>query len=87
MKRKVGIGPSGVISGGGGGSGTGGGAGAVGNEPVPDAAETRRNEHQAGLGGECVCPACGHETPRVGTSACREMACPACGARMLEVSE
>lgn len=36
----------------------------------------------AGVGGHCVCPACGEKTPHVAGQPCKEVKCPKCGAAM-----
>lgn len=77
MKPKTGIGPSGVISGGGGG--LGGGQGKVGNP--------KGRTQGAGVGGKCACPACGTLVRRVASSPCRETECPECGAMMTDAPQ
>jgi len=86
MKRKVGIGPSGVISGGGAGPG-GGGGGATGNKPAEKLTQAAKRRGLKATEGVCACPACGHESPRVIPEPCGERTCPECGAPMTDAAE
>lgn len=42
----------------------------------------RQGGMAAGLGGECVCPKCGHTQPHERGIPCIQVMCPACGAAM-----
>ncbi|MBN2199412.1 MAG: hypothetical protein JW747_06125 [Candidatus Aminicenantes bacterium] len=51
------------------GQGRGGGLGRMGGQGL-------------GLGGSCVCPACGAQIPHDRSVPCNEIACPKCGSKM-----
>lgn len=42
----------------------------------------RQGGMAAGLGGECVCPKCGHTQPHERGIPCIQVMCPVCGAAM-----
>mgnify|MGYP005620992439 CR=1 FL=1 len=60
------------------GGGRGGGAGR-GQGQGPG----RMGGSAAGLGGECVCPACGHREPHIPGQPCTAKQCSKCGTRMI----
>jgi len=68
MPRGDGTGPGGQGPGTGRGLGRGGGRGRMGGSSL-------------GVGGECVCPKCGHRATQRGTP-CYEIKCPKCGSPM-----
>lgn len=45
--------------------------------------ERRRERIQAGPGGTCVCPQCGHREPHRRGTPCTDVACPSCGRKMV----
>ena len=71
MPRKDGTGPTGAGPGTGRGAGTGrgGGSGRMGGQAL-------------GLGGQCVCPACGHKAAHQRGVPCNTLQCPKCGQTM-----
>ncbi len=68
MPGKDGTGPLGQGPGTGRGRGKGRGAG---------------NRQGAGLGGNCVCPACGEKVVHQAGTPCASMNCPKCGIKMV----
>jgi len=48
--------------------------------------ERLRERVQAGPGGTCVCPQCGHREPHERGIPCTEVACPSCGQKMVRES-
>ena len=79
MPRGDGTGPTGQGPGTGRGTGrgTGGGAGAGGGR-----GGGRMGGSAAGLGGFCVCPACGERQPHQRAVPCNQVKCPKCGQTM-----
>ena len=73
MPRGDGTGPTGRGPGTGRGGGRGGGRGQ---------GRMGGNKAGAGIGGECVCPACGATVPHQTGTPCNTRACPKCGAKM-----
>jgi hypothetical protein len=69
MPRGDGTGPAGEGPGTGRGLGRGGGRGRMGGRGL-------------GVGGECVCPNCGHRATHQRGTPCYEMRCPKCGSPM-----
>ena len=35
-----------------------------------------------GVGGQCICPTCGHKTAHLRGNPCFEISCPKCGKKM-----
>ena len=70
MPRGDGSGPAGGGAGSGRGQGMGGGRGRMGGAG-------------RGIGGDCVCPACGKRASHPRGVPCMEMKCPSCGVKMV----
>ncbi|NLN75527.1 MAG: hypothetical protein GX139_04405 [Armatimonadetes bacterium] len=57
-----------------------------GTGPVGGQGRGRMGGAKAGIGGECVCPSCGHREPHKRGEPCAEKACPKCNARMVRAT-
>lgn len=64
------------------GRGRGGGRGAGNDQSAGRGPGLGGGRKAAGPGGQCVCPACGHQVPHQLGKPCYQQQCPKCGAAM-----
>jgi rubredoxin len=74
MPGGSGFGRRGGVARGGAGGGRGMGQGGGG--------QGKKGGTGAGIGGNCVCPECGHTEPHRRGNPCNQIECPECGATM-----
>lgn len=65
------------------GAGGGRGQGRGGQGQGQGQGRGRQGGMAAGLGGECVCPQCGHRQPHSRGVPCTQVMCPKCGVAMV----